>query len=186
MGIIYKPYSFATGAPLAHDRFNDNFQRMYDELDGNIDDTNIKDAAGIVGTKFLDASIPGSKILGHAIAETNMDYTSVEVVRAGPNTSNQGRRVAVGSLPWSMANPATTATYFVIFAVDSDWGNPRFNAAPRIVLGLDIIVDTYGTTQVSPKLGTVYATGFFVTIIAGAAPVGTASGELNWQAIGVV
>ena len=59
MGTIVKPNTFTSGATIIAAEHNDNFDTIYNEFNGNIDNDNIKASAGIVGSK-LDLSAPGT------------------------------------------------------------------------------------------------------------------------------
>ena len=186
MGRIIKPYVVASAQPLAHNRFNDNFQRIYDELDGNIDDSNIKASAGIVGTKFLNASIPGSKIPSNQIGDGALDYTSAKVTRMGPTISGFGLRMVGGVKAFTFPITTTEICILVVFAVDSDQGDPIFHVTPRIVLD-GIRIDSGTTTGfINTRVENVSATRALVTISSSLAPAVEIVGFLNWHAIGVV
>ena len=52
MAIISKPNTFSAGAVIIAAQHNSNFDTIYADYNGNIDNTNIVAAAGIVDTKL--------------------------------------------------------------------------------------------------------------------------------------
>ena len=59
MATIVKPNTFSAGATIVAAEHNDNFDTIYDEFNGNIDNDNIKASAGIVDTKLATISTAG-------------------------------------------------------------------------------------------------------------------------------
>jgi hypothetical protein len=74
MGIVSKAYTFANGDIIDALKFNKDFDDLYGEFNGNIDNTNIKGGAGIVGTKIADApnGIPTVKINDNAVTSAKL------------------------------------------------------------------------------------------------------------------
>lgn len=52
MGVITKPKTWIDGEGVLFNDLNDNFDSVYNEFNGNVDNTNLKADAGIVGTKI--------------------------------------------------------------------------------------------------------------------------------------
>lgn len=66
MGLISKDNTFATDATIVASEHNANFDEIYNEFNGNIDNNNIKSGAGIVDTKLAQVTT-ASKVHGTAI-----------------------------------------------------------------------------------------------------------------------
>lgn len=68
MGVIVKPNTFSAGATILAAEHNDNFDTVYECVNGNIDNANIKAAAGIVDTKLAQITtaqkVHGSSLTG--------------------------------------------------------------------------------------------------------------------------
>lgn len=56
MALIIKPNTFSAGSTIIAAEHNDNFDTAYDCINGNIENANIKAAAGIVDTKLATIS----------------------------------------------------------------------------------------------------------------------------------
>lgn len=174
MGVIAKPYTLAAGAVIVASELNANYDILFGEFNGNIDDTNIKAGANINGSKLLASSIPGSKLSDSAVADAKLDLTSVKVLRTGA----VGKKVAVGTKAFTLAAGAAIVT--ITFATDSDDGDPQFGATPRMTLGLVVNAsgtDTY-TIYMSSKTNTVAVVKIYSNNGAD-----TRSGTLDWVAI---
>jgi hypothetical protein len=52
MGQVSKTYTFASGASILAEEFNTNYDTLYTEFNGKIDNTNIKTGAGITDDKL--------------------------------------------------------------------------------------------------------------------------------------
>lgn len=52
MAQVLKPYTFSAGATIVAAEHNDNFDTIYNEFNGNIDNDNIKDSAAIALSKL--------------------------------------------------------------------------------------------------------------------------------------
>jgi hypothetical protein len=66
MGIISKAYTFTAGAVIIASEHNTNFDDIYNEFNGNIDNANIKANAGIVDTKLAQI-VSVAKVAGTAL-----------------------------------------------------------------------------------------------------------------------
>ena len=60
MAIIIKQYTFSAGAVIVAAEHNNNFDVLYNDYNGNIDNTNIKASAGIVGSKLTSLNLIGA------------------------------------------------------------------------------------------------------------------------------
>jgi len=85
MAKITKDTNFVDGQVPTASQFNTNFDTIYNEFNGNIDNNNIKGTAAISGTKLADGSITASKIgtsaitLGYVEMTTNQTTITSEV-----------------------------------------------------------------------------------------------------------
>lgn len=184
MARIIKPFTFAPNTSIPHNRCNENFQKIYDEFDGNIDDTNIKAAANIDATKIQDGSISGNKLVANILPDGALTYTSVKAVRMGPNISNNGLRLAKGAKAFEMDVAVTEVCLLIVFAVDSDLGDPIFHASPRFLLD-GLRIDSGTTTGfLNTRVETISAARALVSISATAVPAVKIVGFLNWLAFG--
>lgn len=59
MSIITKPYTFTASTTIVSAQVNSNFDTLYTEVNGNLDNTNIKASAGIVFSKLDSATVVG-------------------------------------------------------------------------------------------------------------------------------
>jgi len=79
MATITKPYTFATGNLILASQFNETFDQIYAEFNGNIDNANIKASAGILGSKIANApsGIGTSQINDNAVTSTKLASDAV-------------------------------------------------------------------------------------------------------------
>lgn len=180
MAKVTRVYSFSTGDIIQATNLNVVFDTIYNEFNGNIDDANIKENANIDGSKLLNGSITYAKLAQGLIADSNLDYSSIKVLRVGPNISNNGIKSACGSKGFTYAAGVVTIT--ITFSTDADAGNPQFSAPPRVTLG---IRQGSGTDRHSVKITEIRASGFSAELRS--SNVGdTSSGNLDWIAEGNV
>jgi len=66
MGIVIKSYTFSAGATIIAAEHNSNFDILYNLVNGNIDNNNVKLNAGIVDSKLAQITT-ASKVSGTAI-----------------------------------------------------------------------------------------------------------------------
>lgn len=66
MSIIIKTYTFSAGATIIAAEHNSNFDQLFNEINGNIDNNNIKLNASIVDSKLAQIT-SASKVSGAAI-----------------------------------------------------------------------------------------------------------------------
>ena len=76
MSLISKPYTFSTGATIVASEHNSNFDTIYNLVNGNLDNTNIK----------ANAAIDSSKI-GAITAASKVSGASMYNLQLIPNTS---------------------------------------------------------------------------------------------------
>lgn len=178
MGRVTRAYSFAAGAIIQATQLNSVYDTIYGEFNGNVDDGNIKENANIDGAKIANSSITNLQLVNGCIADANLDYTSIKVLRVGPNINGNGIRTASGIKAFTYIGGVVSVT--VTFSTDSDAGNPQFQAPPRVSVGVQ---HTGGTDQHSIRLLEVRASGF--TFEMRSSNVADASsGSLHWIAEG--
>jgi hypothetical protein len=57
MGILAKPYNFTSGTTIQSSQVNSDFDTIYNEFNGNIEDANIDASAGIAITKISGTAV---------------------------------------------------------------------------------------------------------------------------------
>lgn len=79
MAIVSIPFTFSAGATIIASQHNSNFQTIYNDYDGNIDNTNISLSAGIVYSKLsLTGGIVNADInASAAIANSKLNLATV-------------------------------------------------------------------------------------------------------------
>lgn len=184
MGVVAIPVTYVSANVLTAAQLNLCNTTIYNEFNGNIDNANIKAGANIDASKLLNNSITNSKLAASVIADTNLDYSSVRVYRAGPNappSGGNGRRMAVGRKAYTFASTATVSVT-VTYSSDAEDGNPQFAAAAVLTFANEHVADanTYDI-QITANL----ASGFTVEIHSTNATDAT-SGTLHWHASGGV
>jgi len=178
MAIVAIPKVWATSDTLTATDLNTLNSVIYNEFNGNIDNTNIKAGANIDAAKLLDASIASAKLLSSAITDAKLDYTSIKVLRVGPTFAGaNGKRVAVGSKAFTLSSGSVSVT--ITFSSDSDDGNPSFAAPPRMTFAIE---HATGVSFYSPKITSILASSCTVEI--GTTGAGATSGTLHWHAVG--
>lgn len=70
MATIVKPFTFSAGATIIASEHNSNFDTIYNEFNGNIDNDNIKSSAAIAASKLNLATIAQNIALSSAILRT--------------------------------------------------------------------------------------------------------------------
>jgi len=79
MGTVTKPYTFADGDIIDALKFNNNFDALYGEFNGNIDNANVKALAGIVGSKIASApdGIDTAQLNNNAVTDAKLRSDAV-------------------------------------------------------------------------------------------------------------
>ena len=83
MGLISKPYTFSTGAFIVASEHNNNYDTVYNLVNGNIEDANVKSGAAIASSKidYTNATISGlSKLI---VKDPVFDVRAYEAVGDG-------------------------------------------------------------------------------------------------------
>lgn len=119
MGLITKPNTFATGATVLAAEHNANFDTVYNLVNGNIDNANIKASAAIIDTKLAQLTT-ASKVHGTALTGLASITLSAGIIPiySMPETFNMGEQSAApttaantGSL-YTKVDNATTTLFF--------------------------------------------------------------------------
>jgi len=65
MALIVKLYTFSAGATIVASEHNSNFDTVYNEVNGSLDNANIKANAGIAGSKITPTFTTNTSITGN-------------------------------------------------------------------------------------------------------------------------
>lgn len=194
MGVVAIPKVWITGDVLDTTNLNLLNSTIYNEFNGNIDDSNIKTGANIDGNKLLAGSVGAGILASNVVTDAKMDYTSAKVLRVGPNFpgGTNGKRIAVGRKAFTFVSGR--ATFTITFSSDSQDGNPAFVDAATLVI-------TGGVEHVSSltnfyvwQIVSVLASSVNISVysIENSGTPGTvdgtdvSSGTFHWHAIGNV
>lgn len=108
MGTITKPNDLVANTPAKADDVDGNFETIYSEFNGNIDDDNVKPAAGIQVSK---------------ISGTAMNLSSIQTI-TGAKTFTGKLTADEVSFPESAGAPSTDASEGAVYTKDTD-GQPE-------------------------------------------------------------
>jgi len=116
MALIAKPFTFSAGAVIIASQHNSNFDTIYNDYNGNIDNNNISGSAAIADTKLAPISSTGkvniSALTVASQATGDLIYASSGSAWARLGVGSNGQTLQlVGGLPaWAaVALPATQA-----------------------------------------------------------------------------
>lgn len=174
MGIVAKPIIFIAGTAILAADINNDFDTLYAEFNGNIDNTNIKAGANIDAAKLLAASITNAKLADAIISDSKIDFTSARILRPGV----AGLKFARGAKAYTFA-AATNVSVTVTFSTDSDDGNPVFTATPEIII---TPVHAFVAVTLFPRITARSASSFTFRVDASGA--NSESGTMMWYAVG--
>lgn len=176
MAIIGLPYTWADAVVITAANLNIINTTIYNEFNGNIDNTNIKSGANIDAAKLLNASILAGKIADGAITDAKIDYTSVKVLRTGA----VGLKLARGTKAFTLV--AGEKTFTITFSTDTtDAVNPAFSTTPDITI--TVLVAAGGTTTYTAKI-TARSAASFSTEVISSNGADVSSLNLCWIAVG--
>lgn len=184
MGIVAIPVTYVDANILTAAQLNLCNTNIYNEFNGNIDNSNIKANANIDASKLLNASITNSKLASTSVADSNLDYSSVKVMRAGPNIPGlgpNGRRLACGKKNVTFPG-SSIASLTVTYSTDAEDGNPTFAASPIVTFGIEI---GGGSNQYHIAITANLASGFTIQIISSAG-ADASTITIHWHASGPV
>ena len=152
MAIISKTFTFSSGTVIVASEHNSNFDGIFNEFNGNIDNANIKASAAIVDTKLAQITTI-NKVSSTAITGTLLDAVLGGAVLTGSNSTitaitglttplavNQGgtasttANVALNTLLPSQAG--NSGKYLTTNATDTSWSTVSIsNSNYAIVTG---------------------------------------------------
>ena len=140
MALITKPNTFTVGATIIASEHNDNFDTVYNEFNGNINNANIKAGAGIVDTKLAQITTP-SKISGAAL-------TSISSIPSGAGnlpSANMSDKVVLSAtdtateLTISSGSVTATQSYHTI-DTESDAASDDLDTISGGIEGMVLII----------------------------------------------
>jgi len=147
MGIISKDFTFSSGATIIASQHNTNFDEIYNEFNGNIENANIKAAAAIAASK-LNLS---------AIAQ-NVVHTGTFSTQGDTNLGNGADTLTINSSSGITYTPAATWTFTANQTVSGTWAD----------LGIVTTADINGGTIDGTAIGsTTPSTADFSTLKVG-------------------
>ena len=120
MGVITLTYTFANGATADAPQVNSNFNTIVSEINGNLDDANIKSGAGIATSKISgtavnlssDQTLTGKKTL----AGTNQTITTASdgaTVTFNLGLGNMHQVTLGGNRTLALSNATTGQVFFI-------------------------------------------------------------------------
>jgi len=119
MSIVVKPNTFTVGATIIASEHNANFDTLYNDYNGNVDNLNIAAAAAIVDTKLAQITTPG-KVDVSALA----NFQGVIVMWSGSiATIPTGWGLCDGTLYGSVQSPDLTDRFIIHADADSGGTN---------------------------------------------------------------
>lgn len=119
MSLINKPNTFTVGATIIASEHNANFDTIYNDYNGNIDNLNISASAAIVDTKLAQIVTPG-KVDVSALA----NFQGVIVMWSGSiATIPTGWGLCDGTLYGSVQSPDLTDRFIIHADADSGGTN---------------------------------------------------------------
>lgn len=105
MALISKTYTFTAGSTIVASEHNTNLDILYNEINGNIDNANIKASAGIVDTKLAQITTAG-KVSGAALTSLSSTPSGAGLLPAAnqsPATNLALTSEAQGDIPYRNA-----------------------------------------------------------------------------------
>lgn len=138
MGLIVKPSTFSAGGTIVASEHNNNYDTVYNEFNGNIDNANVKAAAAILASKIDMSSPPaiGGTVVGNAsfgnLVATSGNLANITVsnlhVPIGNVTGVNGQflRVTGTNLTWQSVfvdrgDPAAADYSMSDLTTDGNW-----------------------------------------------------------------
>ncbi len=179
MGIVAIPKTWADGDLLTVADLNVLNSTIYNEFNGNIDNSNIKVGANIDAAKLLAASITTAQLASLSVVDSKLDYTSVKVLRV--LGSGNGKRVATGLKSGQVLVAGAKSNIVVTFSTDSDDGNPNFSSAAIRVVAT-VVGPGASANRYYATVENVTQTSFTVHIQSAASNTDTVA--ISWIAIG--
>lgn len=127
MAIIVKSFTFSPGAIILSSEHNTNFDTLYNLVNGNIDNSNIKTDAGIASSKIdlSSVDINGGTIDGTTIGLTTPSSVAATTLKVG--TTNQGDILYDNGTSIVRLPPSTDGYYLKTQGIGA---NPAWVAPP--------------------------------------------------------
>jgi len=94
MGTITKTYEFVDATTAEAEEVNTNFDTIYNEFNGNIDNANVKAAAAIAGSKLDLSSVTTMTTSGNVTIGGTLTQTGVATFTATPKTDTIAEKTA--------------------------------------------------------------------------------------------
>ena len=95
MGTVNKSFDFVAGTTIKSAEVNENFDDIYNEFNGNIDDNNVKAGANIAGTKLdlstvgaIGGTTPSGGSFTNLAVSTTATIATLELTSLGDTTSS--------------------------------------------------------------------------------------------------
>ena len=83
MGLVTRSYDFVNGTIANGDEVDTDLNKLYTELNGNIDDANIKPSAAIAGSKIASGSITIAQLADDSVDNNKLkDDAAIDINRA--------------------------------------------------------------------------------------------------------
>ena len=149
MSIVSKSYTFTAGATIVASEHNSNFDTIYNDYNGNIDNSNLSASAGIADSKLAQITTY-AKVKGSAIS----DLATITSAAGAIPIANGGlgadlSTASLGSVPYfahvgTMTALASSTSGFCLFAT-SPTSTPVFARAMPLG-GFADVTTAYGAT----------------------------------------
>jgi hypothetical protein len=111
MALISKPNTFSAGQSIIASQHNSNFDTIYADYNGSIDNSNIAANAGILGSKL--ASLDSIALSAGVIPATNISITTADIVSIGTGTVLMASGNSASNTGWAVLRFAGGNTGFV-------------------------------------------------------------------------
>lgn len=132
MAVISKTFTFSAGATIIASEHNTNFDTLYNEVNGNLDNANIKSAAAIAYSKLnltgniVNADISSTAAIADSKLATISSNSKVNISALVATTQAQGDTIyADGATTWvRLAKDTGSTRYYANTGTDN---NPKWD-----------------------------------------------------------
>lgn len=169
MGTISKPKTFASGATIKADEHNDNYDTIYNEFNGNIENANIKSSAAIDGSKLNMASpgpigvttpnsISASNLGATTVASSSSIATSVSAVNISNDTLSCTQATITNLTVSQNIHKPSLSCFKVILADNQSLtaGTPATISPTNVMFDLRNEFDTSANAFIAEEAGKYY------------------------------
>ena len=111
MAIIIKPYSFSAGQKILSAQHNSNFDTIYNEFNGSIDNNNISNTASIAGSKL--GTLATITTAAGVIPAANISITTSILASSGTCLVLSGNTATANNAGWAVLRFVGGGTAFV-------------------------------------------------------------------------